>query len=564
MNGDTIKEFLVGLGFDIQGEGKFDAAVGKATVLAVGLGAAAVAAATGIFALTAEVADYFDNLGDMSNRTDIAVGDIEEFGYVALLTGSSIEAANASLESFSKTAGDAANGMGRGKKVFDSLGVSVEDSNGKLKNTTDLLYEVGDKIKDLDKGKQIAVLERLGLDKTLVDALTTDVGGLRDEFRKLYDAAGIDSAKAAENAGAFNDSLDRLKYVLSTVGRALAIDFFGRFTEALDSLRKLIVDSLPAILRVLKPIISSVLLVADVFVALAYRAGQAVAVVIGWVADVVGAMNKWVLGIGLVVAAWKYLNLSFLLTPIGAILALGVAVGLIIDDFMTWKEGGDSLIPWSDWAPELELISNIVDVLRTALEHCFMYLFNVADAVIKLFSGDFSGAVEHLKAGVEELLMVLSTLFGPALDIVGEKFRTTFDSIKGFVGSVIDYIKSLIAGFGETVDAVLGKIRAGVDMAKGLKDGVADKASGVVDWVKGAAGKVGDIFGSPEAGPTTQLGADGGLQTAVPLPAQQQISQETTINVQGSADPQATGRAVQGQQEQVNGDMARNLKGAVR
>ena len=44
----------------------------------------------------------------------------------------------------------------------------------------------------------------------------------------------------------------------------------------------------------------------------------------------------------------------------------------------------------------------------------------------------------------------------------------------------------------------------------------------------------------------------------------QSVNQNTQIVVQGSADPGSTARAVAGAQGSVNGDMARNLKGAAR
>jgi methyl-accepting chemotaxis protein len=642
MSGDTIKEFLVGLGFDVQGEDKFNAAVGQATIVAVGLGAAAVAAAAGLFKLAEATAEYFDNLGDLSNRTGIAVADIEEFGYVAQLSGSSFETANASLEQFGKTAGDAANGMGRGKKVFDELGLSVEKSNGELKDTTDLLFELGDKIKDMDKGKQTAIAERLGIDRTLIEAITTDVGGLREEFRTLYAAAGIDSEKAAEKSGKFMDALDRFNFVLATVGRSLAINFMDRFTDALDSLRKMIVDNLPTIMRVLKPIITLVLNIADVFIALAYRASQAISVVIKWVADIVDRMDGWVVAIGLVVAAWKYLNLAFLATPIGAILALTVALGLLIDDFMTWQEGGESAVPWGDWAEEIGIVTDVFGVLRTVLENAFMTFFALVDSLVLLFSGDLTNAALAFGIAFDSLADSFELLFGSAISSVRDAFIEAFDSVSSYIQSIIDGVSSYITGafdsvssyiqgiiygvssyitgafagafdsvssyiqstidgvssyiseaissvidgisesfntsldgvknsFISTFDFIAEYVRGIISSITGFISGIGDSVAGIKDKLAQGAGWVGDavsgvtgMFSSPEAGPTTQLGVDGGLQTSLPQPANQNVNQETNINVQAGPNAVETARAVGDQQTQVNGDMARNLKGAVR
>lgn len=540
MNGEKIKEFLVGLGFEVQGEGEFTSAVSKATVAVAAIGAAAVAAAAGLFHFTAAVADHFDALGDMSNRTNIAVSSIEEFGYVAMMTGSSIEEANASLEQFSKVAGDAANGMGRGQKVFEQLGISVKDNNGKLKDSVGLLGEVGDKIKDMERGQQIAVLERLGLSKTLIDSMTTDVTGLRDEFHQLYSSVGLDANAAAEKSGRFMDAMDKLGYVFTVIGRAFAVNFMDKFTDSMDTLRKLVLELAPKLLAILKPVVDIVLRIADTFISLAYRAAQAVGVVIGWVADIVSHMNKWVIGIGLVLAAWRYLNLAFLATPAGAVLALVAAVGLLIDDFMTWQEGGQSLVPWGDWETEIGYVVKAIDILKSVIEQSFNIIFALVDAAVQVFSGDFPAALRAVNAAIESMTKILSTLFGPALDAVKNQFKAAFDYIAGLI------------------------------------TGVMDKASGAIGWIKGAADKVGSIFGdSDEDAPKVKANQPRpAISLLAPSPAQaanlapnqttQSLNQTTSIIVQGSADPTATGRAVAGQQRDVNSDMARNLKGAVR
>lgn len=527
----TIKEFLIGLGFEVEGEGSFGNAIQTATLAVAGLGAAVFAAGGALFAFTSQVADYYDNLGDLAGRIDTTVGEIEELGYVAMLSGSSFEASAASLENLSKVAGDAANGMGKGQKIFDQLGVSLKDANGKLKNSTELLFDVGDKIKDMETSKQIAILERLGIDKTMVGAITDDVTGLRDEFRKLNEGVGLNADEAAEKSGRFMDTLDTLSYVVTTVGRALAVHFMDKFTDAMDTLRKMIVDNLPAIMKAVKPIITIILTLADVFIALVYRIAQGAGVIIGWVSDIIATTNKWVVAIGAIVVAWKYLNLSFLATPVGAVLGLIVALGLLVDDFMTWKEGGESLIDWGKWQTEIDMAIAIFGVLKEVVTQLFTYVGEMINAAVALISGDWAGAFAHVQAALAALVGAFFTLFQPVFDWLKESFGSTFQ-----------YISDLIA-------ATVGKITA------------------VVDWAKGAAASIGNIFSSEEeaaVGASSMPPALAPSASNAPQAANQNVTQETNITLQGGGDPQANARAISAQQNQVNGDMARNLKGAAR
>lgn len=503
MNGDTIKEFLVSLGFNVEGDQGFTGAINKATLLVTGLGVAAVAAGAGIFAFTKGVAEEFDQLGDIANRVGETVDRIAELGHIAELSGSDINTATASLEMFNRVVGDASAGKGKGVEVFERLGLSLKDANGELKNTTDLMFEVGETIKDMSRSEQISVLQRLGIDKSMIDTLTGDVSELRDEFRQVYASVGLDANAAAEASGNFMDSLYRLQFALGAIGKSIAVTFMSRFTESMDRLRKMVVDNLPRIMSVLEPTIRVILTLADVFIAMAYRATQAIVGLLGWVADIVSAMDGWMIAITALAAAWKYLNLSFLATPIGAILALGAALLLLVDDFMTWKEGGDSLIDWESWQSEIQLVTDILGTLKTILENMFTYLFATVDAIIKLFSGDFSGAFRAMEVAIESLANILRSIFGG------------------------------------TVDEIMGKV------------------SSMIDLIKGGAGAVAGFFGfGGAAGPA--IGAPGvGSQTS------QSVNQKTEITIMGG-DAQSTAQEVARQQTRVNGDMVRNLKGPAR
>jgi len=421
VNGDVIKEFLISLGFQVDDPQAVERFASQASVAIAGVVAGVAAAAAGMFAFTTQIADEFDALGDLANRVNSTASELQEFGYVATMTGSSVEAANASIERLSSVAGDAAMGMGKGAKVFEQLGINVKDTNGQLKNSTDLMWEVGDAIKDMERGQQVAVLKRLGLDPTLVDTLTTSVGGLRDEFKSVYAAVGLDANKAAEASGEFMDSMDRLKFVLGAVGKSLAVNFMSRFTDGMNRLRKLIVDNLPRIMSVLRPIIDLVLTAADVFIALAYRAGQAVGVIIGWLGKVNEATDGWAGYILAAAAAWKYLNLAFLATPIGLIISLVTAIGLLIDDFMTWKEGGDSFIDWGKWSKEIALAEAGVNFLKGVLESWFTMIFASVDALVRLFTGDFAGAFRAVEAAIESFMQI---------------GRSSWEVIKGIGGAI--------------------------------------------------------------------------------------------------------------------------------
>lgn len=502
MNGEVIKEFLVGLGFQIDevGLSKFSSGITNATIAVGAIGTAAAAAAGAITAFVAGVADKLDAVGDLADRVNTTAESVMRLGYVATLTGSSVEAANSSIENLSRVAGEAALGLGRGAKIFEDLGLQAKDSNGNLKDTSVLMAEIGDKIRDMGRGEQLAVLSKLGIDPTMINALTTDVSGLAAEFDQLYKNAGIDANKAAEQSGEFNDSMDRLKMTFDAIKSAVGLKFMGQIKNGIDTLRKFLVENMPKIINAVSPIIDVVLRIAEAFITIVGRVGQAIGAIIGWLVKVNDATDDWAGYILAAAAAWKFLNLSFLATPIGMILSLAAAIALLVDDFLTWKEGGDGLIDWAAWEPAIDAAMGAITALRDLLANAFTAMFAAVDALVKLLTGDFSGA-----------------------------WRTAGELVNGIIGiftSAWETIKNLGEGIGNFVGAVAG------------------------------------FFGSGSA-PRPALTPSPQAQAAV-SGANQNINQQTQIVVQGSGNPDATARAVAGQQNRVNADMARNMRGAAR
>lgn len=529
MSGEVIKEFLVGLGFKIDEAGlsKFRSGVTSATIAVTAIGTAAVVVSGLVTSFVAGVADRFGAAGDLADRVNTTVESLMRLGYVATLSGSSVSAANSSIEQLSRIAGEAALGIGRGATAFKDLGLSAKDQNGVLKDTSVLMAEIGTKVKDLGRGEQIAVLNKLGIDSTMIGALTTDISGLAAEFDQLYKNAGIDANKAAEQSGEFNDSMDRLELTFDAIKSAVGLKFMGQVKNGIDTLRKFLVENMPKIINAVTPVISIVLRIADAFIKVLGRVGSAVGAVIGFLGRVNDATGGWALGILAAAAAWKFLNLSFLTTPIGMILSLVAAVALLIDDFLTFREGGDSLI---DWGSTFGQVLQVLGVIIGSLTAGFVAV-KVATMAWAAAQGILATVMAAARTAV--LLFNLALFANP-------------------IGLVIAAIGALIAA-GALLVTNWGGVKA---FFSGFFGFITEGFSKIAAIASSVSGVLGFSGGKPSLTPTPQAAAavTGGTQS---------VSQQTQIVVQGG-NADATARAVAGQQTRVNADMARNMKGAAR
>jgi len=104
MNAETIKDFLVSLGFEIDDAGatKFDSVLAGTTANAIKMGLAVEGAALTVVGFTARLASGLDNLYRASQRTGATVQGIQSIGYAVSQVDGSVDAARFSLESLSR------------------------------------------------------------------------------------------------------------------------------------------------------------------------------------------------------------------------------------------------------------------------------------------------------------------------------------------------------------------------------------------------------------------------------------------------------------------------------
>jgi len=497
----VLKEFLVKLGFETDkgGMSKFSSSVADAGKIAATMGAAALAAAGAVTAFVTSIADSIDNLADVSGRTGEAASELDKLGYIATLTDSSLEASNSSVENLSKNIGDAAMGMGRAQKVFEELGVSVKKENGQIKTAAEMMVELKDKMQGMGKGQQLAIMDRLGIDRTMIGMMTQDVSGLAAEYDAMQKAAGFSMEEAASSASDYMDAMNKLKLLFAKLMQSVAVPFFKGMIRGMETLRKMLIDNMPRIVAVITPVIKVILILADVFLAAAQGIVSAISFVISPLMELnrmLGGVPAYILGAAV---AWKVLSAAFAASPIGVvvagIMALIAAIVLLKEDFDVWKAGGESLIDWELWVPAIEAAQGVLEGFRGFLTDWFSALGAMFQALFALLSGDFVGA---------------------------------WEGVKSMLGSVIDMFSGVI--------------------------NIASKVGGVIGSVAGGIAAI--VGGKSALTPNPAAGASG--QT------NQNVNQQTVINVNGAGDPKAVGNAVAGQQSGVNNQMQRNLQGAVR
>lgn len=194
-------------------------------------GAAAVSASGAVAFLTQQSADYIDSLGKQAQMIGQTTEQLSSYALVAELSDVSTEEFGKSIELLSKKMSEAAGGSQQAIEAFTNLGISVKDSDGKLKNSGQVLEEIADKFSETEDSatKTAAAMDLMGKSGAkmipLLDSGAEEIRNMRQEAERMGLVFGKDAFDAAQK---FNDSQTRVKESL--------VGLRNKFSETIISL----------------------------------------------------------------------------------------------------------------------------------------------------------------------------------------------------------------------------------------------------------------------------------------------------------------------------------------
>ncbi|MDT7071122.1 lytic transglycosylase [Citrobacter amalonaticus] len=379
MNAETIKDFLVSLGFSLDESGyqKFNSVLTGATANAIKMGLAVEGAALSVVAFTAKIASGLDQLYWASQRTGATVQGIKAVGYAVSQVGGSADAARGSLESLSRFIRNNPGAEG----FLNRLGVQTRDASGKMRDMSTIFTGVGQKLSSMPYYRANQYAQMLGIDENTLMAMRRGVGQFSAQYSAMAKAIGFNANEAAVSSNRFMTSLRAFSEAAGMARDKIGATLAGGLVGSMDNLRKQLLDNWPRIEAVLTKVIKGILWAGDAITRVLWRAGGAVSDIIDWFKRLDPATQQLITLFGALLVAWRLLNSAFLASPIGIVMMLAGALVLLYDDYKTWKEGGDSLIDWEKWAPGVnEALKNIKELQDS--------ISGLTDSLLKLLGID--------------------------------------------------------------------------------------------------------------------------------------------------------------------------------
>ncbi|EMF2456031.1 TPA: hypothetical protein N3I44_005158 [Klebsiella quasipneumoniae] len=458
MNAETLKDFLISLGFKVDEAGarKFDAVVAGTTLKAIELGVKVEAAALSVVAFTAKIASGLDDLYWASQRTGATVEGIKQIGYAVSQVGGSVDGARSSLENLARFMRNNPGAEG----FLNRLGVQTRDASGNMRDMATIFTGVGQRLSSMPYYRANQYAQMLGLDENTLMAMRRGIGQFSGEYTAMAKAIGYNADVAAVSSNKFMTSLRSFGLMAGMARDKIGSSLADGLAGSLDRLRRQILENFPKIEGAITGTVKGILWAGEMVGRVIYRLIQLGQSISDWWDSLDKQSQQLIELIGALTAAWWMLNRAMLASPITWVLGLAAAIALLWEDYQTWKEGGKSLIDWGKWKPEVDAALKMVgDLKQTVLD--------LGKALAKLLN-------------IDPKSWSLKWDFSNFITQMGE-----FSKMLSMIGDLLNAIKD-----GRWSDAAsIGRalLKQGSNQPDALP-GVSDSANGAADWIKDKTG----------------------------------------------------------------------------
>ena len=332
---------------------------------------AGIASATGLARLIDQVQQLNDELYHLEKNLGMSSTTIKAWQNAAGAMGGSAEGMTSSMKSLNMQMNDFVI-MGDTSLLpfMNALGVSMVDAQGKLRETDQVMLDLADSFSKMDREQALSLSQKMGIDEGTFNTLVQGRQEMEKmiEYQKtMYQSSEKElqaSRELSKNRALLGQHWESLKTMLANV----LIPVFVKLSEVALG----IFDYLQKHQRTVQA----------VFTGLAF---------------VIGTILTPIL-FKATIAALAFM--APFLPFIATVTALGVAFGLLYDDYKAWAEGGNSLFNWgafTDYIEKAELTTkNLGKAFRNLgkdlMNDTIPTLVGYADIIKMLASGDFKGA----------------------------------------------------------------------------------------------------------------------------------------------------------------------------
>ena len=354
-----------------------------------------------------------EDIALMAQRAGVGAETIQKYGAALKNYGGGMSSAASTLSKLNSQLQDLKFGKGGAmQNVAMRYGISVYGKNG-IAAAEEMLVNIARRMEGLNTQAQLDLGKKLGLDPATLALVQGGVANLNKELEKASNLT-VYSDEDLKRSREFQRLLREMRAYLEKIGAIISRTLLPPMTWIAEKLSK-------------------------IFELISRHKGF----VLGFFGTLAGIMG--------VIAASTIATYAPFLALVAAITAVGAAIGLLIDDFITWREGGESMIGWM--AKPVEAFNKL---------HWAIKLVATALAMLVLPFAGFAGLLIFLYMAANTLAEMVTSFVLWLMNVdwsnIGESIKNAFmgtidaikewgDTIKSIIGDAWDWITDKIAGF---------------------------------------------------------------------------------------------------------------------
>ena len=362
-----------------------------------------------------------------------------------------------------------------------------------------------------------------------------------EELYKANDGLVQVTKEQVEMSKKYQEGMEKLGKTVEGVKTKIAFGFLPTMLELVDSFNKFLDANKDLIANGVTITLNAI-----------SKLSQVINNTVRFIDKIISATIGWKAALFLIAAAFVYLKramlLAFVTNPIfWVIAAIGVLM-LLIDDFMTYLDGGESqfgafwgsMIEWIDKVkPSLQAIWDMLVLgmsyliefgvhITKYLGGAFVDAVEAITAIWALLVGLFSGDTELMKAAwqglIENLISIFNNfamIFDPLVRFIVSLFVSAWESIVQAVSAAMETVAGVFSeAWNDTKASLSAAMASMIASFKGFVSGIGSALSNVFDivtapfakafdWIANKFGTLGGIISGAVGGAKSLFSAGG-------------------------------------------------------
>lgn len=516
----------------------------------------AVLGALGGIAVSAGLAA--DDLNTLSAQTGISTEQLQKFAYASDLIDVDLNTLTKSYAKLTKQMDAAKGGTGAAAEAFATLGVSVTDANGSLRDNEDVFADVIAALGTIENETERDALAMTIFGKSAQDLNPLILGGADalEEYGKQAEELGlVMSQDTLDSLNRFNDVIDSSKAKFKAVKDVLGAKIVDAISPYLDTITAAIDRFITKLTEIPSETVATVGAIAGIVAGLGsfLVIGGNIAKIIG---SAVSGFGMLASAIGAASAGGTALSAVFtaLTGPIGIVIAaLAALAAAFIALFNTDEEFRAGVIAgWEQvkaffselWAQVSEIFraafelikalvqngleavrqfwenhgeaiktatSAIWEVIKTTIETVLTLISGIIKTITAVIQGDWQGAWETVKntattiwnnisSMVSSVFNTISTFIHSKLEEIKSIWHNAWENVKSTIQNAGEAIKTAISNLGSAISAKFREIidnarNWGRNLIEGFVQGIRDKIAAVRQAASEAVAAAKDFMG---------------------------------------------------------------------